>query len=197
MSMKMDLTCQLTGGFYPDTWHKMVSQAATSRDNEDKKTHQHICKVLYPDGAAKLELKTDQKIQEHYQTHGKWSSICAKLQFSEVINLSRMNIDNRDMPLCSLLHKPPELSLDKALDKMTERAEKKYNSGFLGSIRKVLSAISNIFTGNEVSLFGGGGRRGGVAFNNLPGKLPFFIGNNVQFAHLVTEQLREPAPKII
>lgn len=171
------------GGFYPVVWENMVVQAANSRNNGDEKTHQYICKVLYPGGAAYLELKTNREIQEYCLKYGSRNGICAKLGFSEVINFTRRNT----------ALKKDNTELSNALDKMAGRAEKKYNSRCIGSIRKILSAIINIFTTNNIFLFASHHSRREVAFNlREQGELPFFIGSNVKFARMVTEQLRAP-----
>jgi len=165
--------------FSPESWNRMLIDAANSRrDGEEPK---NICRVIYPNDTCTLELKTDQEIKSHFQEHGYWSANCVKMPLGEVLNITR---------ICSLNHPvEPQLvdSLQGTLRFLASRAERKYNDGCTGVIRKIISIFFNLFATDSVHLFGESGTDVYLAIvsNSNRSKLPWFIGNNADFARLI------------
>lgn len=170
--------------FKPEIWNQMVIDSVTSR--KDKETPKHICRVIYPDNTCTLELKTDQEIKKHFQQYGKWNANCGKMQLSEIINITRINSLNS--PVTPELKDP----LSQSLNTMASRAEKKYQNGFLGTLRKVSSLFFNLFVTKSASLFAM--PQTNVSLRILhpcdqKNKLPILIGNDAKFARLVAARL--------
>lgn len=168
--------------FNPNTWNHMMISAADSRNQQ---YHKHICKVIYPDETCTLELKTDQEIQEHSTKYGRWKAMCVKMDFTDIINITR--ITSLNYPVNVRLKDP----LKESLILMASRAEQKYESGFLGVVRKIISIFFNLFTTDAVGLFGMPQTDLDFVISNSRHKhqLPLFIGDNSKFAHLVEQGL--------
>jgi hypothetical protein len=106
------------------------------------------------------------------------------MSFNDVINITRIHSLND-----SELAGDEELSV--ALINMAERAEEKYNSGFFGVIRKIISFVLNIFTTDSVLLFRKSGKNNYFEIEHAEdkGQLPRFLGNNAEFARMVAEKV--------
>lgn len=105
----------------------MVIEAAESRTNG--REHKNICRVIYPGSICKLELKTNQKVKNHFQTYGRWNANCSKMPLREVLNITR---------ICSLdgsINSETKDSIKDSLSLFASIAETKYNSGFKGIVR--------------------------------------------------------------
>lgn len=169
--------------FNADTWNDMVIQAANSC--REQINHKHICRVIYPNNTCTLELKTDQEVKQHFQKYGIWKANCGKMRLSEVINITRITSLNNPVR--------PERTenLKNALNDMAGRAEKKYESGLGGVIRKIISLFFNLFTSDAVSLFEVKNSRFTLVMtqNREKNKLPFFIGNDAEFARRVATNI--------
>lgn len=164
-----------------DFWNKMVIEAAESRN--PGREHKNICRVIYPNGFFKLELKTNQEVIDHLQRYGAWNANCGKMPLREVLNITRISSLVTSIPL-------QEKTLIKdSLARFAEIAEKKYNSGFTGLVRKVISIFFNLFTQNHVSLFCLDHRNKVVLKlkDTVANKLPWFIGNDAEFANLINK----------
>ena len=123
------------------TWNSMVIEASNSRRT---KTPKHICRVMYPGEVFKIELKTDQQIKHHFSTYGYWDSNCRKMFCKEILNLTRISVLNEKPVL--------PLNLRNALKRIAQKSDNHY-AGFLGRVRRTLSAFFNLFTTDTQSLF--------------------------------------------
>ena len=167
--------------FPPETWNQMLIEAARSRlAGEEPK---NICRVIYPNHTNRLELKTDQEIKKHFEDHGSWSANCVKLPLREVLNITR--ICSLNAPVADLAMKE---TLQGTLTLLATRAERKYNVGCCGIARKLISMFFNFFATDSVGLF----RTEEDTSINLRvvnpsnrSKLPWFIGNDADFARLI------------
>ncbi|CUI16799.1 Conserved hypothetical protein [Candidatus Protochlamydia naegleriophila] len=166
--------------FNNDTWNQMVIEAAESRISG--REHKNICRVIYPNGACTLELKTNQEVKNHLQTYGSWNANCAKMSLKEVLNLTR---------ICSLNHRinsQTKASINDALFLFGFRAAIKYENGFKGILRRVTAVFFNIFVTDSVALFSKNVIQDlsiTVADYSNRGMLPLFIGSNANFAYLI------------
>ncbi len=166
--------------FSSDIWNQMIIEAANSRKND--REYKNICRVIYPAGICTLELKTDQEINNHFQEYGSWNANCGKMPLREVLNITR---------ICSLndpINDPQTKdSVKNSLLLFGSRAERKDNDGFKGIVRKIIAVFFNLFVTDSVSLFGMDKTNLSLQIVNYSNryKLPWFIGNNVNFAHLI------------
>ncbi|MBA3720882.1 MAG: hypothetical protein H0W88_00600 [Parachlamydiaceae bacterium] len=169
--------------FSSDIWNQMVIDAANSRKNDGE--CKNICRVIYPTGICTLELKTDKQIKEFFQQKGSWNGNCVKMQLRDVLNLTRIGSLNEPVN--------PQIkdSIKESVLFIASRAEAKYNNGFKGVIRKIISIFFNLFVTDSVDLFGMASAN--VAFqvvkSDKRNKLPGFIGNDANFARLINSTL--------
>lgn len=165
-------------------WTDFVQVAANQNPLEEKR---FICRVIYPkgDNRYQLDLMSQSEVKRFLHTHGKWSSNCVKMRFSEVIRISRMCLACERDPL-------QKARLVKALNQMADKAEAKYNNGWCGTARKILSWISNLFSSNDVRLFVKGNDKPIDLY--LPYQARFFVGTDAQFARHVANAYNQPVP---
>lgn len=211
--MKLNITAQKWNGA---TWQRMVHAACVSRMSGT--VPQHICKVMCPPtnyngrhrGLYMLELKTDQEIAEHLQQYG-WSGICRKMPLSNVLNLTRISIFNEmneietirqrgrpedgtsiediyDGLVTEVNVRKEELKRD--LNFCAERAERKYNNGFKGLVRRVIAVFLNLFVSDSERLFSMPDTNRALSIERSDRcALPWFIGDDAQFARWLHTKL--------
>lgn len=102
-------------------------------------------------------------------------------QIREILNITRIFSINDPIDPNS------KDSIKDSLLFMASRAERKYNDGFKGIVRKVIALFFNLFATDSVSLFGMNNTDIAIRVVQDGPKLPWFIGNNANFARLINE----------
>lgn len=153
-------------------WASLMQKTSESASDDIHPYIYEICEVNWY-----LEAKTPTEAEIFSNTHQRWDTIFRKLQFFDVICLSRIyltsegNADRKKLVTTALNH-------------LADRAEIKYKSGFIGTAQKILSFICNLFKStNRVTVFD--------QILEIPpntnDRLPFFVGTNATFARLVAQ----------
>lgn len=170
------------GDFSFDIWNQMIIEAANSRENY--REHKNICRVIYPNRTCTLELKTEQEIKNHFRQYGYLNANCRRMALRDILNITR---------ICSLntpVENEAKRSIGDSLLIFASRVEEKYHAGLIGIVRKVMDVFSNLFTSDSVTLFQMNGVVNFIRIdsNSNKYKLPWFIGNDADFARLINTE---------
>jgi hypothetical protein len=110
-------------------------------------TSSHIYQVMRPSAKKEvtgtLEVLTEEQASLFpYPYRGNPLATCKKMKFFDIIRLSRIYLAKTQ----NAQKKEPVV---KALNNMADKAEAKYNKGFMGTLRRVLSCVCNFFKARE------------------------------------------------
>jgi hypothetical protein len=158
-------------------WASLMQKTSESTSDGIHPYIYEICEVKIGEVNWYLEAKTPTEAEFFSNTHQRWDTIFRKLPFFDVICLSRIY-------LASEGNAKQKKLVTTALNNLADRAETKYNSGFIGTAQKILSFICNLFKNtNRVTLFD--------QILEIPpnanDRLPFFVGTDATFARLIAQ----------
>lgn len=171
-------------GFNSSSWFRMVVEAGETQLDQGSalpRDPKYIYKVTYPGlvlprGLCYLHLYTKADMEAKVRDLGTSRISYVKMPLREVLNVTR--ICSSGAPIRSELLD----QIERSYTIFSQRAEKKYKNGFIGSVRKLTSIFFNLFTSDVVNLFSS--RPNGVVKITNPqaeGKLPKVIGSDVDF----------------
>lgn len=168
--------------FHAPLWNQMVMDAADTQRSGNANP-QYIYKVIYPSETCCLELKTENQARKHLQNFGRLHGNCRKMPLREVVGITRICLPAGNDGAGSSCPRIKE-----SLQIFSDRAEKKYQNGLSGLIRKLTAIFFNLFTSDSVALFRMPKTSVDIHFHNSEdrGKLPWFIGSDVDFIRFVT-----------
>ncbi|MBS0633905.1 MAG: hypothetical protein JSR37_00395 [Verrucomicrobia bacterium] len=176
----------LNPNFDWDKWIDFVEEAANQNRPELKR---HICRVIYPLRIFELDLMSQSDVNSFFNTYGRWRANCVKMPFREIIAISRRCLAIWD----NNVYTDQKVRLTKALNQMADKAEAKYASGWQGTVRKVISWISNLFSSSTVRLFNQDDSSIELRLPPSAKPLPTFVGTDATYARLVARAYTAPA----
>lgn len=172
--------------FDSNLWIDFVEQSAQSQKPRNEKAY--ICRVIYPPpglGQVRtfLECKTSDEVKDFLQTNGTWNANCVKMRFRDIICISRICLSVETNP-----HKKKRLT--DSLRLMSDKAEAKYQNGWQGTARRIISWLFNLFEStSSIKLFAMPGNSN--VDLKMPAhkqdNLPHIVGSDATFAQLVAD----------
>lgn len=174
----------ITGGRPIDTnlWTDFMETCANSEITQAERPY--ICRVIQPPNlfqgeqtSYRLALMNSIGIKRFFETHSRWDCNCGKMQFVEVIRISRILLSFQIDP-------NQKKRVTDSLRLMADKAESKYQSSWMGTVRKIYSWVCNLFVSNDVGLFNTTTLESPSQVND---HLPFFVGSDATFARLVAD----------